>query len=217
MKILNAPLARLCAAAVAATALCAGCANPERSRDLGNPAVSGPVLARQACSLCHGVTGVAGSPNFPNLAAQTPQYLAAQLGEFRAHSRRDPAGFEYMWGISRRLTDAQIEGLAAYYAAQAPARQLPAGDAAQVEAGRVLFTQGAPERGIPACAGCHGDQGQGMATFPRLAGQHADYVVKQLRVFQRSDDRPDGAVMKVVSHNLTAQDVANAAAYVQGL
>jgi cytochrome c553 len=211
MKILKSIL--LLAAALLST----GCANPGRSRDLGNPAIAGSVLAQQACSMCHGVTGVATSPNFPNLAAQTEGYVVAQLTEFRSHSREDPAGFEYMWGVARRLTDVQIADLATYYAKQKPAHQAAEGDAARVDAGRALFTQGAPDRGIPACGGCHGDHGQGLANFPRLAGQHTDYVIKQLRVFQRTNERPDGNVMKVVAHGLSPDDVANAASFVQGL
>ena len=203
---------------IGATAwLTVGCANPQRSRDLGNPAIAASVLAQQACSMCHGVTGVATSPNFPNLAGQTEGYVVAQLTEFRSHSREDPAGFEYMWGIARRLTDAQIKDLAAYYARQAPAHQTPEGDTARIDAGRALFTSGAPTRGIPACSSCHGDHGQGLAAFPRLAGQHADYVVKQLRVFQRTEGRPDGPAMKAVAHGLTSDDMANAASYVQGM
>ena len=45
-----------------------GCAQPTRSRDTANPAIDAVVLARQVCSNCHGVTGNAVSPNFPNLA-----------------------------------------------------------------------------------------------------------------------------------------------------
>jgi cytochrome c553 len=195
----------------------AGCANTERSRDLGNPAIPGRVLAQQACSLCHGVRGVSVSPNFPNLAAQQPAYVIAQLTEFRGHSRQDPAGFEYMWGVTRRLTDDQIAGLAAYYAALPPAHQGAEGDVALVEAGRKLFADGVPDRNIPACSSCHGDRGQGLATFPRLAGQHTDYLAKQLRVFQRTDQRPDGSVMKVVAHQLTEADVLSAAAFLQSL
>ena len=208
---------RLIATAVLTSGLLAGCANPERSRDVGNPAIAGPVLAQQACSLCHGVRGVSESPNFPNLAAQQPAYLVAQLTEFRGHSRQDPEGFEYMWGVTRRLTDGQIAGIAAYYAAQPPAHQRAEGDAGRVEDGRTLFMQGAPDRGIPACTSCHGDKAQGLATFPRLAGQHADYLTKQLLVFKRTDQRPDGSVMKVVAHGLTLVDIANAAAYLQSL
>lgn len=94
---------------VAAALECAGCANPERSRDLANPAVSAVTLAQQVCSNCHGLKGNSESPNFPNLAGQTETYFAAQLRGFKSHGRRDPAGFEYMWGLSRNLTEEQIE------------------------------------------------------------------------------------------------------------
>jgi len=205
------------ATAAFAAAILAGCANPQRSRDLGNPAIAGPVLAQQACSLCHGVRGVSLSPNFPNLAAQQPAYLVAQLTEFRSHSRQDPAGYEYMWGIARKLTDDQIAGIAAYYAAQPPAHQRVEAGAARIDEGRRLFTQGAPDRGIPACSSCHGDQGQGQATFPRIAGQHGDYITKQLLVFKRTDQRPDGPAMQAVAHQLAPDDIANAAAFLQTL
>lgn len=57
-------------ALAAAVALAAGCSTIERSRDIGNPAVSGATLAAQVCSNCHGVDGNATSPNFPRLAGQ---------------------------------------------------------------------------------------------------------------------------------------------------
>lgn len=66
---------------VAAVALLAACANPERSRDLANPAVSATTLAQQMCSNCHGMKGSATPPNFPNLAGQTESYFVAQLIE----------------------------------------------------------------------------------------------------------------------------------------
>jgi cytochrome c553 len=56
-----------------------------------------------------------------------------------------------------------------------------------------------------------------MATFPRLAGQHADYLVKQLVVFQRTDERPEGSIMKTVAHEMTPQNVTDVAAYLQSL
>jgi cytochrome c553 len=202
--------------AIAAVMLAAGCSTVERSRDIGNPAVSGATLAAQVCSNCHGLDGNATSPNFPRLAGQPEAYVALQLKSFRAHDRRDPAGFEYMWGLSRMLTEAQIDGLAAYYHAQAPTRN-PAGSGALAEAGKAIFTEGLPDQHVPACATCHGTNAEGRDQFPRLAGQHADYVVKQLLVFQRSDERPEGAVMKVVAHELRQDQIASIAAYVQGI
>jgi cytochrome c553 len=202
--------------ALLGASLAAGCANPTRSRDLANPKVAAVTLAQQVCSNCHGITGVTVSPNFPNLAGQRPAYLAAQLKGFRSHGRQDPAGFEYMWGLSRSLTDEQIDGLAAYYATQTPDHR-PAEDANRSAAGKAIFHDGIPSKNVPACMTCHGDGGQGNEAFPRLAGQHADYIVKQLVVFQRTDQRPEGAIMKTVAHELSLEDIKNVAAYVQTL
>jgi cytochrome c553 len=196
-------------------ALAAGCSNLERSRDLNNPAVSSVTLAQQVCSNCHGVTGSSTSPNFPNLAGQPEAYFVAQLNGFKGRGRRDPAGFEYMWGLSRQLTDAQIQGLASYYASQKPASQPVEGDADAMEAGRSIYTQGLTDKGVPACAGCHGEAGQGNAMFPRLAGQHADYLAKQLVVFQRTDERPEGSVMKTIAHGLSSDDIRKVATFLQ--
>ena len=159
----------------------------------------------------------AGPERSRNLAAQSEAYLVAQLKGYKSHSRQDPAGFEYMWGLSRSLSDEQIAGLAAYYAAQTPRAQALEGDPMRLAAGQAIYEQGIGARNVPACASCHGPQGAGLAAFPRLASQHADYVVKQLQVFQRSNDRPEGAIMKTVAHELTPQDIEDLAAYVQAI
>lgn len=202
-------------AMLAALAL-AGCANVERSRDTGNPSVAGKTLALQVCSNCHGVDGNSNSPNFPRLAAQPEPYLVTQLKSFRGHDRRDPAGFEYMWGLSRKLTDAQIDGIAAYFH-DATARPNVAGSGVAAANGKAIFEHGLPDQHVPACASCHGENGEGHDQFPRLAGQHADYVRKQLVVFQRTDERPEGAVMKVVAHELAPMQITAVAEYVQGI
>ncbi len=208
---------RLSFATVVAAAALAGCGNLERSRDLGNPNVSAKTLAEQVCSNCHGLSGNAVSPNVPRLAGQMEAYTVAQLSGFKSHNRQDPAGFEYMWGLSRSLSAEQVQGLAAYYAAQTPVAQRAAVDASRQDAGRKIFTTGVADKGVPACQGCHGSEAQGQGTFPRLAGQHADYVVKQLVVFQRTDERPEGAAMKVIAHDLTRQNILDVAGYLQSM
>lgn len=194
-----------------------GCANLERSRDVSNPGVSGSTLAVQVCSNCHGATGNSISPNFPNLAAQQQAYLVSQLSGFKNHNRMDPAGYEYMWGLSHNLTDRQIQELATYFSSQRLERRPIEGRPERVAAGKAVFTDGLPAQGIPACASCHGPEGMGNAAFPRIAGQHADYVEKQLRVFQRTNERPQGVVMKTVAHQLTKQNIADVAAYLQSM
>lgn len=200
----------------AAIVVAAGCSTVERSRDIGNPAVTGATLAAQVCSNCHGIDGNATSPNFPRLAGQPEEYLVLQMKSFRSHGRRDPAGFEYMWGLSRVLTDAQIDGLAAYFHTQVP-KPNAAGAGVLSATGKTIFTDGLPDQHVPACATCHGSNAEGHDRFPRLAGQHADYVVKQLAVFQRGDERPEGAMMKVVAHELRPEQITAIAAYVQGI
>jgi cytochrome c553 len=202
---------------LAAAAIGAGCTTTlERSRNLADPKVPAKTLAQQICSNCHHVDGNSESPNFPKLAAQQQEYLIGQLKMFRNHKREDPPGFEYMWGISRSLTDAQIEGLAAYFAAQISVSPGP-GDPKLAVEGKKIFHEGLPAQGVPPCATCHGDHGQGNGQFPRIANQHADYVVKQLDVFQRTNERPDGVAMKAITHSLSQDSMKAVAAYLQDM
>jgi len=195
--------------------LIASCANLPRSRDLGNPDVTGKTLAQQVCSNCHGVTGNSVNPNFPNLAAQQVEYFTIQLDGFRNHGREDPAGFEYMWGLSHNLTDKQIHQLAEYFNAQKLERIPIEGTQERIAAGKKIFTGGIPEQGVPPCSSCHGNQGQGNGKFPRIEGQHLDYLIKQLTVFQRTNQRPEGAIMKTVAHKLNTENIKDVAAYLQ--
>ncbi|MGZ3158771.1 MAG: c-type cytochrome [Burkholderiaceae bacterium] len=118
-----------------------------------------------------------------------------------------------MWGITRNLNDKQIDGLAAYYEKQATTVSATN----TTGPGKTIFENGVPDKGIPACATCHGPEGHGNGQFPRLAGQHADYLVKQLNVFQRTDQRPDGAIMKTVAHDLTPANIDNVTKYIAAL
>ncbi len=198
---------------LAVLAAVSGCANLERSRDLANPAVSPAVTAVQVCSNCHGVDGNSVSPNFPRLAGQIPGYLVSQLENFRSHQRSDPPGFEYMWGISHHLTDAQIAGLAEYFAQQKPTANAPV-NAATMAAGKLIFENGVPAKEAAPCMACHGPGAQGMGPFPRLAGQHQDYLVKQLHVFQETEGRP-GTPMKQITHLLSDEEMQAVAGYLQ--
>ncbi len=200
---------------LAVLAAVSGCANVERSRDLANPNVSPAVTAVQVCSNCHGVDGNSVSPNFPRLAGQIPAYLVAQLENFRSHQRSDPPGFEYMWGISQHLSDAQIAGLADYFAQQQPTANAPV-DAATMAAGKLIFENGVPAKEAAPCLACHGPLAQGLGPFPRLANQHQDYLVKQLHVFQETEGRP-GTPMKQITHLLSDDEMQAVAGYLQAL
>lgn len=191
------------------------CANLDRSRDLADPDVSGKTMAEQVCSACHGVDGNATSPAFPKLAGQVPAYVTNQLKNFRQHERSDPAGSEYMWGLSRHLTDAQIAQLSEYFAAQRPpAKPNMVADAALMAEGKEIFEKGIAAQEVIACGTCHGDKAQGMENFPRLAHQHADYIERQLDVFQSKHGRP-GTPMDYVVHSLTPRNKLAVATYLE--
>ena len=169
--------------------------------------------AIHVCAACHGEEGRSGAPVYPRLAGQMPLYTIAQLRDFRAQTRAESDWQAYMWGISALLDDETIAGLAAYYAEQKPAPGKP-GNTKRVEAGRKIYEEGIPARGVRACASCHGENAEGASVFPRLAGQHAEYVVRQLKVF-RTRLRPHGVIMADESRNLTDEDLRALAQYVQ--
>jgi cytochrome c553 len=206
---------KLCLLAIGvASAACAAAPAAPARPESGDAART---LAEKTCAKCHGATGTAALSNVPNLAGQQPQYLAGQLREFKSHSRRDPAGAENMWSISHDLTAGQIDELAGYFARQKPLPQPVEGSREAISAGQAIFTGGAVERGVPACSGCHGTHGLGRDATPRLAGQHQTYLIKQLMVFQGSNDRLPGGPMKSVSHELSPENIASVAAYLQAL
>ena len=175
---------------------------------------AGADKAINLCSTCHGPRGVSTSPEFPILAAQQHDYLVAQLQAFRARTRAEQIAHDFMWGIAGGLDDRMIDAVARYYAAQAPAQGRP-GDPRLIEQGKQLFDKGASDRGIPNCATCHGAQAQGIGTFPRLAGQQAKYVRKQLEYIQGLVR--NAPVMHGVVKDLTPVEIEAVAAYVQSL
>ena len=137
----------------------------------------------ETCAACHGLNGRSISPTFPNLAAQTAPYIELQLHAFKDHTRADPDAQAYMWGMASPLDDTSISGLATYFSKQTP-MEGRSGNTALIEQGKQLFTEGVPGRQIPPCASCHGAKAQGNGPFPRLAGQHAPYLLRQLLVIQ---------------------------------
>ena len=172
------------------------------------------LLAVTVCGTCHGTLGNNSQPKFPRLAGQNATYLGAQLVAFRSQARGDPDAVAYMWGMASELDDATINALAAYYVAQ-QAEPGRAAEAALRAQGREVYEQGVPAQGVPACSSCHGKDAHGLQDFPRLAGQHRQYVLKQLASFQ--SNMRNVAIMHGVAQNLRVAEMEAVAAYVEGL
>lgn len=177
-------------------------------------AEEGAKLDRQLCSICHGAGGTTSSELFPQLAGQPATYVTNQIKAFRDKSRSDENAQRFMWGISSRLTDSDIESLAKYYEAQQPLHSGKISDQSKYELGKSIFTMGHPEKNVPACIACHGEKGEGKDATPRLGGQHEAYLKRQLKVFY-GNGRPAGIAMHEIVKGLTERDVDAVAEYLK--
>ena len=169
-------------------------------------------VAVTVCGTCHGAQGNNTQPKFPVLAGQNANYLATQLKAFRSQTRGDPDAIGYMWGMAAELDDNTIGALAAYYSAH-KTEASPGGDAAAIARGREIYQNGITAEGVPACSSCHGPDAHGTQDYPRLAGQHAQYILKQLGSFQ--SNMRNVAIMHGVALNLRSPDMEAVAAYLQ--
>jgi cytochrome c553 len=173
-------------------------------------------LVNMACSKCHGQTGISISPLFPILAAQRPSYIEMELQLFRLRARSDPHARAFMWGIARALDDDQIEALAQYFSSQPRVSVKAPKDPALAAKGKSIYENGVPERDILGCIGCHGPNAEGMNTFPRLAGQHRDYLAIQLQQFngQRFNGQlRESEIMHRFTQNITEDEIAAVTEY----
>jgi len=181
----------------------------------GNPAVGKEKSDAGRCQECHGVDGNSGDPRIPNHAGQYAGYLAKQLLDFQTGARRHAV----MSVMAEDLDAADIADIAAYFAAQKPMR----GQDGSGKAARPLFEHGDAVRKIPACAGCHGENGEGRAdhngsVVPVLGGQRKVYLRAQLVSWKLGErnNSPDG-VMNEVAKRLSDDEIDALADYLSGL
>jgi len=173
--------------------------------------------ASQICVSCHGPSGNSISPAFPKLAGQRAEYLENQLKAFRDHTRADPMAQAFMWGMSSQLSDSAIKSLAAFYSKQ-PTSSGKASDPKLVDKGRVIYEKGVGTEGPQACATCHGPDAKGNAIFPKLAGQHAEYLVKQMVLFKSSlREGSNAPLMHQITTDITFDQMEAVAAYLSSL
>ena len=187
-----------------------------QSADLSPEArTSAARMAVGTCGGCHGAQGASIVPKFPNLAAQPANYLAAQLKAFRSRSRGDPDALAFMWGMAASLDDSQIDALAQYYSAKRAPTGSSGDDAALRARGKSLYEHGLASGNVPPCGACHGSSGEGKEEFPRLAGQHAQYFMNQMRSFKSNSRRAD--LMRLFASALNTSELEALAAYIQSM
>ncbi|GGD71960.1 c-type cytochrome [Lacimicrobium alkaliphilum] len=174
-----------------------------------------------SCAACHGADGNSAVDMYPSLAGQHQKYLIKQLQEFRLGSKTGGEEGRYdpvMSGMAAPLSDQDILDLAAFYNEQKP----KPGSAPEnvIEKGQKLYVGGDVERGLTACAACHGPRGDGMAlaNFPDISGQHATYIKKQLEDFRAGKRNNDmNGMMQDVAKRLTDEEIELLSKFLVGL
>jgi cytochrome c553 len=176
-------------------------------------------IASQVCAACHAADGNSAITANPKLAGQFAEYLHKQLNDYKAVAGKKPARENpVMNGMVANLSAADMKGLAAHYAGQ---KQKPgvATDKDLAALGQKLWRGGNAASGVPACAGCHGPSGAGIpGQYPRLSGQHAEYVAAQLKLFRDGARANDpGGMMRGVAARMTEREINAVAQYAAGL
>ncbi len=166
------------------------------------------------CAACHGADGNSVNPVWPKLAGQHPKYLEKQLHDFKSGKRKNTN----MSPMAAPLSDQDIADLALWFSTQ---KHKPgAADPALVELGSRIYRGGIPEKGVPACTGCHSPTGAGNpgAGYPALSGQHAEYTKIQLEAFRKGERSNDPAgIMRTIASGLSDQEIEALSSYVSGL
>lgn len=172
------------------------------------------------CVACHGVDGNSAVPTFPKLSGLGHKYLLKQMQDIR-DGRRPVA---LMAGQVDNMTDQDLSDIAAFYDSQP--RTGGTAEPDKVSLGRKVYLGGIAERQVPACSGCHSPtgNGNGPAGYPALAGQHADYVAAQLKMFRKGYEDPAGRtnggeakIMRTTAFRMSDMEIEAVASYIAGL
>jgi len=175
------------------------------------------------CAACHAADGNSPVPNFPRLAGQHESYSIKQLKDIKSGLRPVPE----MAPFVANLSEQDMADISAYYASQIS--QGGTTKAELLEKGESLYRAGNQKNGVASCSGCHGPDGKGNkgALYPRLAGQHAAYIEKQLHAFRTGADEPespkarvndgDSRIMRDVAAQLSDLEIRAVASFIDGL
>lgn len=186
------------------------------------------------CAACHGNDGNGLGPSFPKLSGLGENYLYKQMKDIaNKDPKKSTRKIVEMTGMLDNFSDKDLRDIAAYYNSQAlqlagarPIKlQLNSGlvieDSAEALAyGEKVYRAGNAETGVAACTACHSPTGKGNspAAYPRVAGQYAEYIEKQLLAFQVGDRSNDDAdVMRDIAGKMSAAEIKAVANYISGL
>jgi cytochrome c553 len=172
------------------------------------PAATGNIKAgaqaAQNCVGCHGRDGNSGVAEFPSVTGLDPAYFAKAMREYRDGKRKN----EHMLRATRKMSDATIENLAAYFATREP-KPFPLAAAPR---GEKFDPVGDGERVAQSCVGCHGDAtNPPQSATPRLSGLHERYLATSIAAYRGNARRHE--LMKTFVARLSDLDIEKVALY----
>lgn len=208
---------------IAALSLCAGVLSI-------NSYAAGDAKAGEAqaasCAGCHGTDGNSPAPSFPKIAGLGEKYLFKQLKDIQSGARP----VVEMTGQLDGKSEQDLRDLAAFFNSNtmqlsgATEQKVKVNAGIEVDGlvlGERIFRAGNLETGTPSCTGCHSPKGLGNepAGFPRLSGQYAEYIAKQLRAFRAGERTNDGdsKIMRQVAEHMSDAEIDAVANYIAGL
>ncbi len=192
-----------------------------------------PRVVSVSCSGCHGIDGNAQSPLMPRLAGQSLEYLQAQMSGYKLArtspvdwipflstdeqpgARTGPLARTNMIGPAHYSNDEDAKAASEWYAQQTPAPARAAASTPLVAQGAKIYAEGLPDENVAACITCHGPQAEGRGKYPRLAGQHAEYLANQIELL--SIGKRPSAVMGPTAHALSKAETDALVAYLEQL
>jgi cytochrome c553 len=202
----------LLAACMAAPAFAADAVKPEAAKMAKPDLAKGAEKFAAVCVACHGADGNSGAVENPKLAGQHPEYLVKQLQEFKSGKRKNAV----MQGFATMLSDDDMRNIS-FWAAGQKAKPGFAKDKELVTLGERIYKGGIADRQVAACAGCHSPTGAGIPSqYPRLAGQHADYIASSLRGY-RDGTRNNNLQMTQNAAKMNDREIKAVADYIAGL
>ncbi|MDT8427981.1 MAG: c-type cytochrome [Pseudomonadales bacterium] len=167
------------------------------------------------CAACHGSDGNSQTALYPKLAGQNEAYTFKQLQDIQSGAR----SVALMTGLLNSMSEQDLQDIAAFYASQEIT--LEGADPELVDTGASIYRAGIKDLGVAACTACHSPTGKGNAPagFPAIGGQHADYLITQLKAFRSGERSNDGDTMpmRIVTERLTDKEIEALASFMSGL
>jgi len=168
----------------------------------------------QLCAGCHSPDGNSEIPENPKLSGLDAAYIARQLKDFKSGDRHSTV----MVSIIPMVDEKEYKALAVFFSNQKRKNGGASTDVDLVAQGKLIYDDGILGSAVPACAGCHNEDGSGTPKYPRLAGQNAPYVVQQMLDFKNGVRTNDSkAAMRAVAKRMNEQEINAVASYISTL